>query len=214
VHYQCEIVIAPTDDIQAAIAKVLAPFNENNEDAQYSFWDWFVIGGRWAGNKQMAQYDQEKIAQFDQWCQDEKITVSGFRAGKSELNPASQIEKVDAKWNEMFPSDVMVACPVFRHSNDPYKSESTIDGDICTFPNVPATLKCSRVIFADPDNEATFMITDSIYNGVDWLDTKWDGSFGSAVEMFKEKFSSYAETYQEKITPKDDWLVVTVDYHS
>lgn len=41
-----------------------------------------------------------------------------------------------------------------------------------------------------------------------------DGTFKSALESFKEKIKRYSDEYQARCTPQDDWLVITIDYHS
>ena len=229
-HYQCEIIIPPTEDVSAAIESIMAPFSEDSGDEDHdrrrAFWDFYVIGGRFAGEKLLAGLDQDKLDRFNQWCQDEKITVSGVVFGKQSLSPESQIEKVDTMWNELFPREdgLRVACPVFGHSNDQYDSESTIDGDICQLGDAKS-VKCARVIVAGPSFEvatkentgplaATFMLSDRSWNGVNHMDVKWDGTIADALSQFTDKLENYADKYREQMTPADDWLVVTVDYHS
>lgn len=234
-HYQCEIVLPPsTEDIKAAVESVMRQFDENMDEdsdefsSKHAFWDWYVIGGRFAGEKQMAQYDAAKVQEFNDWCTAEKITVSGFVAEKQELSPANQIAKVDAKWNEMFPHSggVMVACPIFKHSNDQYgtSGESTISGDIGKLSDSKG-VKCSRVIFSGPSwssesnertgpLEAVFMLTDSEWNGVNHMDVKWDGTVADALAQWSDKLTRMADGYREQMQPQDDWIVVTVDYHS
>lgn len=231
-HYHCEIILPPgTENIEEAVRSVMAPFSENlegDEASKHSFWDWYVIGGRWAGTKLMAGYDAAKLKEFEDWMQSEGVTVSGFRAGKPELSPSSQIEKVDAKWNEMFPSEgnVMVACPMFNHSNDQYgrKSESTLDGDVCPLSRAKE-ISCSRLIIAAPSYngdskdrtgplEAVFMLQHCLWNGVTHVDSKWDGTMKNALEIWNEHSDRYAEKFLAAINLRDDSIAVTVDYHS
>ncbi len=210
-HYHCEIIMPPVADVSTAIAQILAPFDENNEEADYAFWDFWVIGGRWSGTKLMAKYDTEEIDAFHEWMKAEKITVSGLTAGKQELSPASQIAKVDAEWNRRFPSDKFVPCPLFRHSNDQYAkgTNGTLPKDITLLKDVPPELAASRVIIArekyDGNGlEAEFMLCDEQWNGCNYMKVQWDGKVTSAIEQHRDK---------QKM-PRDDWLVVTVDYHS
>jgi len=221
-HYHCEIIMPPTDDVEAAVKLIMAPFYEGEEDedikSNHPFWDFWVIGGRWAGAKQKATYDKEKLEAFYAWCTEEKITVSGLTAGKQSIQPVSQIPMVDAKWNEMFPSAKFSACPLFAHSNDQYSSKSLIDGDICKVSEVPDNLECSRVIVACFDYQdklyAEHMLSDSIYNGCNFERTKWNGTIVDAISDYEKSHSSYRDEWKEKNTIKPDWLVVTVDYHS
>lgn len=193
----------------------MEPFNENaDEEIQNKpFWDFYFIGGRWSGTKLLAQYDKAKIDEFYAWMASEKVTVSGLTCGKEELKPATQIPKVDAKWNELFPSDKPTACPLFNHYHSQYKHNLS---DVCKLGELPE-LSCERVIFGGNGHgklEATFMITDDFYNGVNYVKSNWDGTVKQALEMFQEKLKGYRKEYAETITPQNDWLVVTVDYHS
>jgi hypothetical protein len=95
--------------------------------------------------------------------------------------------------------------------------------DVSQLKDVSNDLECERIIIAGPSYvdenrdgplEATFMLCKSIWNGVNYMDIDWDGKLGSFLEKFKEKISDYSESYQQKIKPENDWLVVTVDYHS
>lgn len=232
-HHHCEIVIPPTTDIEASVAAVMKPFDEDprekHEDhsCQHAFWDFWVIGGRWAGHKLIARYDEAKIDEFYAWLNAEKVTVSGLQAGKHELSPATQIPKVDAKWNEMFPSVIPVKCPLFRHSNDQYGKGlgGSLPQDVSRLGDVPERLKCSRVIFAGPSYEseskghtgpleAKFMLAEDAWNGCNHMKVDWDGKLKTAVEKCHEHFKNYKAEYVEKILPQHDWLAVTVDYHS
>jgi hypothetical protein len=229
-HHHCEIVIPPTTDIEGAIASVMKPFDEQGEDEDgernaNAFWDFYVVGGRWAGTKQIARYDEGKLQAFYDWMTAEKVTVSGLTAGKQEISPADQIPKVDAKWNEMFPSSSFAPCPMFKHSNDQYAKRGPLSGalpdDVCRLVDVPPGMEIDRVIFAGPSLvkvgakyeavgplEATFMLQGDTWNGVNFVKAAWDGKMPSAVAMLRERMSA------ARATPHDDWLSVTVDYHS
>lgn len=228
-HYHCEVVIPPTDNVEKAIDAVMRPFDENGSDnlCHHSFWDFWVIGGRWAGHKLMAKYDQANIDEFYAWLQAEKITVSGLRTGKEELQPASQAVKVDAKWNEMFPSPQPIPCPLFSHSNDQYGKglSASLPDDVTLLSDVPVGYKCSRIIFAAPSYdsaaknwtgplEAKFMLCYSQWNGCNHMKVAWDGTFHAALEQYRESLKGYREEFAMVACPKGDWLVVTVDYHS
>lgn len=226
-HYHCEIIIPPTTDIETSIRTVLKQFDENmseNEECSrsHAFWDFWVIGGRFAGHHLLAQYEKAKIDAFYEWCDAEKITVSSFRAGKQSLEPKTQIPKVDAKWNEMFPSQAPIPCPLFAHSNDQYARNGELSGmlpqDVITLKDLPLNLECSRVIVAEINYkgqlEAKFMLVDDAWNGCNYMKVDWDGKVLTALEKYREKCKHYAADIAEKRMPKGDWLVVTVDYHS
>ena len=222
-HTHLEIVMPPTEDVVAIVDKILAPFSENNENEDdhhlEKFWDWYQIGGRWSGSKYEARFDPKLIQEFRDWMVEEKITVSGIVFGKEELSPESQIPKVDKKWNEMFPSETFIPCPLFKHSG------LELPNDIMRLGDMPERVTCARVIICAPkydydkdtatdDVEAEFMLSDSIYNGLNFIDTAWDKKVSTAVEMRKNFMKDAKEPYKTQMMPNDDWLVVTVDYHS
>jgi hypothetical protein len=225
-HHHLEIVMPPTKNIEGAIRTILAPFDENAKASEeysrsHAFWDWYVIGGRWSGHKLMAKYDAAKIEEFENWMQQEHITVSSLQAGKQTLQPETQIPKVDAKWNEMFPSEKPVACPLFSHSNDQYGRNGLADllpDDVALLKDVPASLKCSHIIIAGPGYEdklgTSFMLIDDAWNGVNFMKTAWDRTVTSAVDQYREQLKNYKDDYKAVRMPQADWLVVTVDYHS
>lgn len=217
-HYSCEIVIPRTSEIEKAVASIMAPFDENGSDedhsTKHSFWDYWKIGGRWSGRKLKASIGQERLTAFEEWCQSANITVSGVQFGKPTLHPASQIEKVDAKWREMFPGTTD-HCPLFDHAPN--------CDDVQALAVVSPLLSASRVIIAAPEFHdgkwtgplrAVYMVEDEHWNGVTWIESKWDGKLVSALEAWNAKLGNYKEEYREAVTPQPDWLAVTVDYHS
>ena len=229
-HYHCEIILPPVKDIEKALEQIMGPFNANcdredeDNDCFVSFWDFYVAGGRFAGSKEMCAYPENKLSEFYKKINEAKVTVSNFRCGKQSISPESQIPIVDELWNEIFPTEKgeIVPCPLFAHSNNQYDGDDLISCDICRVEEIPADLKCSRVIVAGPSypeytNEklnATFMIAGSAWNGVNHMPVAWDGKVLSALQMVEDKFKHYNPDYLEKIMPHQDWLCITIDYHS
>ena len=220
-HFLLEIIIPPGFDVEQSVTDILAPFDENqNDDGGEKFWDFWVIGGRFSGNKLEQSLDSNKLEAFYAELKNRKVTVSGIQCGKQELSPASQIPDVDALWRDMFPESGVSVCPLFNHSNNQYDSKSNLPGDISTLSELPDGYTCSRLITAKPHwqnkgkLEAGFMLSDSIWNGVNHVKSVWDGSVSHGIQLLSEHAKMYKEEYREKMTPKDDWLVITVDYHS
>ncbi len=214
-HYHLEIIMPPTDDVEGAVKMIMEPFDENgsedeDHDTKHAFWDWYVIGGRWAGAKMLDKFGREKLSDFHKMLSEKKITVSGVQAGKPTLQPAEQIATVDAMWREAFPDSGFDVCPLFDH----YKDDV---GDVMKLGELPATL-CSHVIIAGPGYscpiEAHYMVSDAIWNGVTHVATAWNGTIEAALAEWDKKLDSYREEWRITHTPSPDWLVVTVDYHS
>lgn len=218
-HYHLEIILPPiAADLTKAIGEIMAPFNENAEEPCNAFWDWYSIGGRWAGCKLEAAFSKDRLDTFRKELSEKKVTISNLVWGKEELNPASQIPMVDALWCKHFPESPIKVCPMFQHYN-PKNHGTNGWPDVMKLSDVPAALEAGRVIVAGPDYEgksmeARYMTQRGFWNGVDHVDTKWDGKVSSALAEFREKLTRYAPDYAETCNPKDDWLCVTVDYHS
>lgn len=215
-HYHCEIIMPPTDDIESSVEKILAPFDENKEERDSSeFWDWWVIGGRFAGDKALAGLDCEKLEAFYAWLRESKVMVSGMVCGKQALSDAATVAKVDAKWREMFPGAGR-HCPLFKHSNNQHKEH--LPGDIMRLADLPNGVTCARAIIAgtwrDEGLQAAGMLQYECWNGVEHVRTAWDGTVKTALEHHAERIKHYRAEYREAVSPQDDWLVVTVDYHS
>lgn len=219
-HYHLEIIMPPTDDVEGQITNIMAEYDEKAESTDdfdanpHAFWDFWVIGGRWAGRKLEATLDSAKLERFMDELKFRKVTCSGFQAGKQSLSPESQIPMVDALWVEYFPESGVSVCPLFAHSNDQYDSSSNLPGDICKVSEVPENLSCSHVLIAresyrkDGTYAAATMRQTSVWNGCNLEKTDFDGTVKQAVCDFNEKIPNSERHI------KDDWLCVTVDYHS
>lgn len=211
-HYALEIIMSPVSDINAAVEEILLPFSENEPEATCAFWDWWEIGGGYSGRKLEAVVPADKMEAFYAALKEKNVTVSCFTAGKQQLQPASQSVMVDALWRQMCPGAGDV-CPIFNHSGKQNNS------DICAFADMPPNLTAFRLIIAAPDfngkkMEAVSMFSKEIWNGVNHEKTQWDGKVSTGVAMHVESLSRYRKEYAEKVSPKPDWIVVTVDYHS
>jgi hypothetical protein len=224
-HYHLEIVMPPVPDVDKAVEQIMGPFDEspedeNGEDANsHAFWDWYVIGGRWSGAKVECGLDEAQKNKFYAALKEKKVTVSGLQAGKQRLEPAAQIPMVDALFKKFFPDSPLRACPFFDHFNDQYKNSEGFP-DIMRLGDTPKALESSRLIIAKPHwedeslLEAAYMLEDETWNGINHQSTMWDSTVASALASYAGKISRYKPEYAEKVTPTDDWLCVTVDYHS
>lgn len=220
-HYHLELIMPPTDELEKAVNEILEPYREGSKDEDgfenhHAFYDWYVIGGRWSGEKLVAKYPKEKVEAFYKELTERKITVSGLQWGKQSLEPSDQIPMVNDIWQKHFPEGGTV-CPLFQHYNPQNRGWNEVD--VCRLKDIPKYLTAAHVVVAGPKYddsglEIKFMIRDRIWNGVNYVDAKWDGNVSSALKLAEQKMSHYREEYKNKYTPLDDWLVVTVDYHT
>jgi len=215
-HNILEVIMPPTDDVPAAIDTIMKPFYEGDSDNVHAFWDFYKIGGRFAGGKIQASLGS-RLNEFTAELKRRKVTVSGLQWGKQELDPASQIPEVDALWREWFPDSGIDVCPLFQHSNRQLDDNSWLPKDICTVAEVPETYKADRVIVAWDGHDgvsAQEMLCVDIWNGVSWQDTTFSGLVHDAIAHCDERLKNAKPEYREKALPQKDWLCVTVDYHS
>lgn len=217
-HHHLEIIMPPTDDVKIAVEKVMHQFDENASEDDYdvspkhAFWDWYEIGGRWGGEKLLSSIGEDRVNEFRDALYERKITISNVRCGKPTLYPANQVTLVDLIWNEFFPDSPVKTCPLF----DNYHGDEC---DVMTLLYTPRSMECERVIIAGPDCEGDgletkHMVSDSICNGVNHQKTTWDGTLGGALHEYLDNLKHYAKDYAALITPTDEWITVTVDYHS
>jgi len=217
-HYLLEIILPnKTADIKQAVSEIMDPFDENGEDSANAFWDFYSIGGRFAGQKLIHTFEKDKLDKFYELLKENKITVSSVQCGKQEINPKSQIPLVDKLWNDLFPENDGRSCPIFNHSNSQYDEYGIICGDIMPVKEC-LDFECKHVIIANIKEysgkyEAEYMLQDSIWNGVVHQETTWDGKIGSCVDMFIDQIKTYREEYVRKFSNIHNWLSITVDYH-
>ena len=243
-HYHLEVVMPPvvapmgTDrwylDEKVAVSAIIEQFREEGKNEEgfpnlHPWWDFFLISGRYSGRKLLADIEQERIDAFYALLKEKGVTVSGLQWGKQALSPISQIPMVDALWQAHFPESPVKICPLFKHSNP---DDGKMYGDIDYFEHVSKSLTCHRIIFAAekfwteevkdqwgrPEGryqlEPDFMLADEFWNGVNLETTQWDATFGHALELHEQYLSHLTEKAQARLRPQEDWLVVTVDYHS
>ncbi len=222
-HSVLEMVIPPNLDIVATVKEVMDATLQHDDDEEKDkghcdWWDFYVIGGRWSGNKLMATLDPEKVKAFHELLIAKKVTVSGLVCGKEELQPASQIPMVDRLWREWFPGKAD-KCPLFKHGRDQYRKDGYYSDDVCTIAELPDSLECTRLIVAGPSygKEPTLqprrMICTEFWNHVEHQKTEFDGKVKPALMGMIELAKS--DEWPMNGSKIDlDWAVVTVDYHN
>ena len=114
---------------------------------------------------------------------------------------------MDALWREHFPGTTE-QCLLFDHAGD------RLPGDIGTLGECPKELTACRVLIADAEGAALWMVEDSVWNGTNFQETDWSGKVWDALGQWRQRAEGYQEEYRAAKMPSDEWLAVTVDYHS
>lgn len=232
-HYTCEVVVPPFDDkdeLNKFISEILKKYEEGYKDEygysyNHSFYDYFVIGGRFSGRKQKTMLDDEKLDKFYEELKNRGVTQSSVVFGKPTISPSSQIPMVDALWHEYFPEWQGKHCPVFQHSGDEDNLDIMTLGEFKKHTEL-REMESSTVAIgflgygedADDDSVGTpnlyTLLHTSIWNGTNIQDTTFSGKVLEAIDLHNTNLSRAYSWYREQATPTDDWLVVTLDYHS
>jgi len=90
--------------------------------------------------------------------------------------------------------------------------------EMSTLNNLSNIVNAARFIVALSDEagnySAEFMLEESLWNGVNFVDSAWQGSIKEALTMYDKRTAHYHASYNKAYKPQDNWVSVTVDYHS
>lgn len=204
-HFRVEVIMPPTDDVEKQLEVIMAPFSENSEDPNCDYipkwWDWYVIGGRWRGEKAKEKLDNDTLKKFY-----DVLKMRGNEMVQSEI---------DAVYRKHFP-DQGETCPFVR--KDWHEQYDTTLTDVWKLEDVNQAGTANKLIIAGPEHDENIttleLFQHDIWNGVNFEITAWDCTIGGALRKYVEKIDRYKEEYREKITPQPNWLVITVDCHN
>lgn len=222
-HHRLEVILPQPDGfvfdeagislLETTLGPLLEPFSEYAPEeiaSTCTFFDYWIIGGRWSGDKLIARLDPDTIAAFNAELNSMKLTISAVQAGKPSLQPESQADQVNDLWQRYFP-DCLYPCPYFM---SPW--EHTLS-DICTVGQIPDGLTAHRVMIFGPTYRGfTTLHTHyarEVWLGSNYMKTDWDGNVMAAIHKHQLRFSNDSD-FARKARVQDDWLSVTVDYHS
>ena len=85
--------------------------------------------------------------------------------------------------------------------------------DICKVSEIPDGLRAYTVMICEEADPVT-LLHKEIWNGCTHQKTEWSGNVKEALAFHGKRLDMYGEEYRKKVTVRDDWLCVTVDYHS
>jgi hypothetical protein len=214
-HFRLELILPPTENLEADIKTILGSWAEEYEDEygnnnDHAFYDYYVIGGRFSGSKIETLLGESRIKKFRETLAEKKVTVSNLQFGKQTISPSSQISLVDKLWNEHFPDSPVKTCVLFDHYKENF-------GDIMNLKDIPEELTAERVVIAGYDYkeklDIRYMLARSLWNGSRHQDTQWDGKISSALRDYDKYLSRANEEHRKKQLPNRDWLCVTIDCH-
>jgi len=206
-HYHMEIIIPPyVEDeqsqdkaqyVEGLVAKLLHPL-------EYSVWDWYVAGGRWASEHTLQQLDKDTLDKFYKKLTKMEVKVSGLQCGKQELIP-EDVDRVDELYQKMFKKKG--ACPLFKHGAKSQYDSDWEYPDVCLVKELPDKFTACKLIIAKRHTEGypTFL-EQSQWTGDDYVDTDWDGTIQAGIEDYNN------QNPYDKVT--DDWIAVTIDIHN
>ena len=126
--------------------------------------------------------------------------------------------KVDPGWKSRQFYDYYQVGGIWSGVKEQLGSRDIVSRGTVRLGDCPEDLTAKHVIVAIHGDEglgfsAYMQYMKSVWNGLNWQDTAFSGYVRDALKEYREAIAEYTPAYREKLNPKDDWLVVTVDYH-
>ena len=203
-HYHLELIMPPSPliQIQERVRELMFPLSQavaHSEGTTAYLYDWYQIGGRFAGAKMLGRLDPERLHKFRQELYGEAFTNDARPVviGQTGLWRTQDLPKVDALWRKWFPEEEIDACPLFDH----YPAG---DQDICRVDQIPDTLTADAVLVGNED-KVVFQLITEIWDSTkqEFQDTGFDGSVLNALRQCRAC----------GVEPSQNWLAVTLDCH-
>ena len=201
-HYHVELILPPTPrfEIRERVLEILLPLRKGDDEATWPadpLFDWYKIGGRFAGTKHGLRCDPERRRKFyeelysDEFTSDDDLSKLGFWGD-------DQLPAVNALWRKWFPEDEVGICPFIG----PYP---TRDQDICRVDRISDELKADTVVVGNEANQVVLRLKTEIWDSIKrkFIDTGFDGSVLDALRRCRAA----------GVEPAGDWLAVTLDCH-
>lgn len=227
-HVHLEVLVPPTDNPVDDVETLLKPFDESAEDeegySRYTFWDWWVIGGRWSCSHLLADIGKGRMDKFVEEMPKYKVSGVQTAGGLYEVpvEPDGVRDELLELWKVHFP-EYAEQCP-FWGLTDQYDRGGR-PNDIVPAGSISKSLTCSQLLIGWRPKETIrplLMLQDDFYNGVSWQDSAWDGKVLASIEAHNEKTRArkdgaregWWEEYGSRQVVGEDWLAVTVDYHT
>ena len=211
--HHLEMVMPPSGSLVHDIATTLAPYNEDNEHATgHRLLEHWRIGGRFSGDKLLAQLGHHRVSAFYDILNQHGVKVHGVSAGKQRLL-AQHVELVDSLWREHFPDSGIDACPLFDQSNHVHSWGShdwRLPGDVMTMRECPPDFTADDVLVAY-GRKAAFGVSLSnepggtLWDAGLWAADPWDGTIGHALALY---------SHIGQLPIESDWLAVTLNCNS
>ena len=204
-HYHVELIMPPSPlvQIQERVGELLSPLSQSvahRAGTLEYLYDWYQIGGRFAGAKMSLRLDPERLHKFRQELYGEAFTndTRDLLIGQKQFWGARDLPKVDALWRKWFPEEEVDACPLFDH----YPAG---DQDICRVDRIPDNLTAHAVVVGNED-KVVFQLKTENWDSTrcEFQDTGFDGSVLNALRQCRAC----------GVEPSKNWLAVTLDCHT
>ncbi len=203
-HNHVELIMPPSPvvEIQERVRELLYPLSQSAAEMAGTtgrLYDWYQIGGRFAGTKMSLRLDPERLHKFRQELYGEAFTndTRPVLLGQQRFWGTPDLPTVDALWRKWFPEEEAGACPLFDHY-------PTGDQDICRVDRIPDNLTAHAVVVGNED-KVVFQLHTEIWDSTrsEFQDTDFDGSVLNALRQGRAC----------GVEPSKNWLAVTLDCH-
>ena len=202
-HYHVELIMPPTPwfAIEDRVLDILLPLRKGDDEETWPadpLYDWYKIGGRFAGTKYGLGCDPKRLRKFYEELYSEAFATDVTVIGGARFWSDSDLPKVNALWRKWFPEDEVGTCPFIG----PYP---TGEQDICRVDRIPDELAADAVVVGNEADQVVFRLAIEIWDSArqEFQRTGFDGSVPDALRRCRA----------QGIEPAGDWLAVTLDCH-
>ena len=225
-HEHLEMFLPPqaSENIEVWITNLLTPFAVHYKDEQYgdpnpyAFYDYYRIGGGYAGRHLLQRIDPDGSRTREIWA-DYRALFDNQK--HRDLDDEAVELRHRNLWRNHFPDGGPI-CPLFQ-------SNVKVESDICLVGELAPGLTAARMFVAQNRNGDTagelpehlnmhsvcfYMLCVEVWNGANLQRTDWNGLVSDGIERQQAHVRQhYRQEFYQDYAINDDWLVATIDYH-
>lgn len=212
-HYHAEVWVPKVEWAVDLVGRLMELYSENNEDSRHSFWDWYVIGGRWSGEHTQWVLKKRYPEQYEKfWKEFEKNELGWVSKTKSEASQKARAVELFKKTFPKWKGPLIVGRDIYHKEgmSDDIMEATKIEWDLfsCATMILPIDSSDCQEDFKKEAETDPYHLGRRIGPRHNlYLSEIWNGSV----------FQKTAEDFKKIIVDRgfDKWgYWVTVDYHS
>ena len=186
---------------------------ENN--SIHAFYDWYQVGGRFKYRKLVQNQSEEEIKEFTSAAKDIDNNFSDITNIINERDK-KQINKLKQIWKKTFP-DKDENCPfINKLSRKHDETECYVDHFpyLTALGETPKNLDLGTILFTTPDRCISFIFPDQLKLIFDKPIDSVPHTIKHALLYYEKVIDRLWPGQKERLTPNDEWIALTIDYHN